>query len=75
MCLAVQGAGQILAMGDTGMDLDSCFFRDTSIPPISTGNWPNDSTGDWLFITCHHSSSCSINQFSGCSGTHASMPD
>ena len=74
--LAVQGSGQILAMGDTGMDLDSCFFRDTSIPPISTGNWPNDSTGDRIVIGHHASSSCLSDQSLGvrlC--PQLSMPD
>ena len=75
VCFSVQGLGQILAMGDTGMDLDSCFFRDTSIPPISTGNWPNDSTGEWFSITYHLSSSCPNSHPSGCSGCNASMPD
>lgn len=42
----LQGAGQIVGMGDTGIDLDSCFFRDSNLPSVSAGNWPLDSTGE-----------------------------
>ncbi len=41
-------------MGDTGINLDSCFFRDTNLPDTSAGNWPLDSTGHKLFNSSTH---------------------
>lgn len=51
---AAQGTGQILGMGDTGIDLDSCFFRDSNLPATSAGNWPLDSTSHQLFNSTVH---------------------
>lgn len=57
----------MLGMGDTGMDLDSCFFRDSNLPLTSAGNWPLDSTGDFLsrFICSHISSRTVLGTKSG----------
>ncbi len=54
ICICLQGAGQILGMGDTGLDLDSCFFRDSNEPNLAFGNFPTDRSGKPLYNSTTH---------------------
>ena len=44
----MQGTNQIVGIGDTGLDLQSCFFADSSQPDMPSGSgagWGTDGNG------------------------------
>jgi Subtilase family len=48
-----QGQGQVMGMGDTGVDVNQCMFRDDN-QPIGPTSWGADSSNHLLFDSTTH---------------------
>ncbi len=52
-----QGTDQIVGIGDTGLDLQSCFFADSTQPNVPSGSgsgWGTDGLGNSMFNSSTH---------------------
>ena len=57
VCSPTQGTDQIVGIGDTGLDLQSCFFADSTQPDVPSGTgsgWGPDGVGHPMFNSSTH---------------------